>query len=148
MRRARVRQDGNILGVAPFLVDHETNSTTFGFYSLCCSVHPPNKEVIGRRHSRVWSRGHESGFRKTKDITVPNITLETYPGSKIKDWTLASRILGRGGLCALFLNMLRTLVRFPLCFLLCLLGGGKFEDKVSQNRSVQQCPISKSVNLS
>ncbi len=36
-------------------------------------------------------------------FTVPYVPLETYPGSKIailfsKDWTLASRMLGKGGL--------------------------------------------------
>ncbi len=34
-----------------------------------------------------------------------------------KDWTLASRILGRGGLWALFLSLLRIPARFPQCFL-------------------------------
>ncbi len=34
-----------------------------------------------------------------------------------KDWTLASRILGRGGLCALFLSLLCIPARLPRCFL-------------------------------
>ncbi len=34
-----------------------------------------------------------------------------------KDWTLASRILGRGGLWALFLSLLRIPARLPRCFL-------------------------------
>ncbi len=33
-----------------------------------------------------------------------------------KDWTLASRILGRGGLWALFLSLLRIPARLPRCF--------------------------------
>ncbi len=37
-----------------------------------------------------------------------------------KDWTLASKILGRGGLCALFLSLLRIPARFPRCFFLLL----------------------------
>ncbi len=40
MRRAGTRQNGDIPGVTPFLVNHETHSTTFGFSSLGCSVHP------------------------------------------------------------------------------------------------------------
>ncbi len=35
-----------------------------------------------------------------------------------KDWTLASRMLGRGGLCALFLSLLRIPAHFPVCFLI------------------------------
>ncbi len=34
-----------------------------------------------------------------------------------KDWTLASKILGKGGLWALFLSLLRIPARFPRCFL-------------------------------
>ncbi len=34
-----------------------------------------------------------------------------------KDWTLASRLLGRGGLWALFLSLLRIPARLPRCFL-------------------------------
>ncbi len=34
-----------------------------------------------------------------------------------KDWTLASRILGRGGLLVIFLSLLRIPARFPWCFL-------------------------------
>ncbi len=33
-----------------------------------------------------------------------------------RDWTLASRILGRGGLRALSLSLLRIPARFPQCF--------------------------------
>ncbi len=40
MRRAGTRQNGDIPGVTPFLVNHETHSTTFGFSGLGCSVHP------------------------------------------------------------------------------------------------------------
>ncbi len=40
MRRAGPRQDGDIPGVTPFLVNHETHSSTFGFTGLGCSVHP------------------------------------------------------------------------------------------------------------
>ncbi len=38
-----------------------------------------------------------------------------------KDWTLASRMLGKGGLWALFLNLLRIPALFPRCFLFHLL---------------------------
>ncbi len=34
------RQRGDIPGVTPFLVSHETHSSTFGFTGLRCSVHP------------------------------------------------------------------------------------------------------------
>ncbi len=40
MRRAGTRQIGDIPGVTPFLVNHETHSTTFVFSGLGCSVHP------------------------------------------------------------------------------------------------------------
>ncbi len=40
MSRAGMRQNGDIPGVTSLLVDHETHSTTFGFSSLGCSVHP------------------------------------------------------------------------------------------------------------
>ncbi len=40
MRRAGMRQNGDIPGVTPFLVNHEAHSTTFGFSGLDCSVHP------------------------------------------------------------------------------------------------------------
>ncbi len=81
-----------------------------------------------------------------------------------KDWTLASRILGRGGLWALFLSLLRIPARLPRCFLrlLGLLrwplltsvfrsisnGHAGSVDKVSWSRLVQWCPMSKSVLLS
>ncbi len=81
-----------------------------------------------------------------------------------KDWTLASRILGRGGLWDLFLSLLRIPARLPRCFLrrLGLLrrplsasvlwrisnGHAGSVDKVSWSRLVQWCPMSKSVLLS
>ncbi len=40
MRRAGARQNGDISGVTPFLVNHETHPTTFVFFGLGCSVHP------------------------------------------------------------------------------------------------------------
>ncbi len=40
MRRAGMRQNIDAPGVTPFLIDHETHSTTFGFSGLGCSVHP------------------------------------------------------------------------------------------------------------
>ncbi len=40
MSRAGMRQNGDIPGVTPFLVNHETHSTTFVFSGLGCSVHP------------------------------------------------------------------------------------------------------------
>ncbi len=40
MRRAGTRQNGDIPGTTPFLVNKETHSTTFGFSGLGCSVHP------------------------------------------------------------------------------------------------------------
>ncbi len=40
MRRAGTRQNGDIPGVTPFLVNHETHSTTLDFSGLGCSVHP------------------------------------------------------------------------------------------------------------
>lgn len=83
-----------------------------------------------------------------------------------RDWTLASRMLSRGGLWALFLNLLRIPARFPWCFLIRRLGWlfrwpffilafqrisaghNGLGDKVSWNISVKQCPMSKSVSLS
>ncbi len=71
-----------------------------------------------------------------------------------KDWTLASRMLGRGTLWALFLSLLQIPARFPQCFLIRRLGGlfkwplfysafrsisnghDGLEDKVSWNRLV------------
>ncbi len=56
------------------------------------------------------------------DVTVP---LETYSVLALrssilfsKDWTIVSRILGRGGLWALFLSLLRIPARFPWCFMI------------------------------
>ncbi len=83
MRRAGTRQNGDIPGVTPFLVNHETYSTTFGFSGLGCSVHPQNRKVIRRRYSGVRDRRREPCFSQTKDVTVPNVPLETYTGSKI-----------------------------------------------------------------
>ncbi len=81
-----------------------------------------------------------------------------------KDWTLASRILGRGGLWALSLSLLRIPARLPWCFfrLLGLFRWPLFTsvlrsisnchagsvDKVSWSRLVQRCPKSKRVLLS
>ncbi len=50
---------------------------------LACSVHTQNRKVIRRRYSSVRDRGHEPCFSQTKDVTVPYVPLETYPGSKI-----------------------------------------------------------------
>ncbi len=79
-----------------------------------------------------------------------------------KDWTLASRILGKGGLWAFFLSLSRIPARRPWCFFR-LLGlfrrplltsvfrristghAGSAVDKVSWSRLVQRCPMSKSV---
>ncbi len=81
-----------------------------------------------------------------------------------KDWTLVSRILGRGGLWALFLSLLQIPAHLPRCFfrLLGLLrrplltsvfrsisnGHAGSVDKVSWSKLVQWCPMSKSVLLS
>ncbi len=48
-----------------------------------CSVHTQNRKVIRRHYSSVRDRGHEPCFSQTKDVTVPYVPLETYPGSKI-----------------------------------------------------------------
>ncbi len=66
-----------------------------------------------------------------------------------KDWTLASRMLGRGGLWALFLSLLRIPVRFPRRFLILRLwslfssacrrissGQDEFMDKVTWNSAM------------
>ncbi len=66
-----------------------------------------------------------------------------------KDWTSASRMLGKGGLWALFLSLLRIPACFPRCFLFRRLwplfssalrrisrGHDGFRDKVSWNRLV------------
>ncbi len=79
-----------------------------------------------------------------------------------KDWTLASRMLCKGGLWALFLNLLQIPALFPRCFLFRLLwplfsvfrrisrghDGFGFGDKVSWTRLVKRFPMSKSVLLS
>ncbi len=41
------------------------------------------EKVIRWRYSNVWGRGCEPCFSQTKDVTVPYVLLETYPGSKI-----------------------------------------------------------------
>ncbi len=81
-----------------------------------------------------------------------------------KDWTFASRILGRGGLWALFLSLSRIPAHRPRCFFRLLglfrrplltsafrrisTGHAGSVDKVSWSRLVQRCPMSKSVLLS
>ncbi len=40
-------------------------------------------EVIRRHYSGVRDRRREPCFGQTKDVTVPNVPLETNPGSKI-----------------------------------------------------------------
>ncbi len=42
-----------------------------------------NRKVIRRSYSGVRDRGSEPCFRQTKDVTVPNVPLETCPGSKV-----------------------------------------------------------------
>ncbi len=50
-----------------------------------------------------------------------------------KDWTLASRILGRGGLCALFLSLLRIpRVSRNVSFVSCGYSGGHCSTRCSE----------------
>ncbi len=72
------------LGVTPFLVNHETHSSTFGFTGLSCSVHPLKQRSYQTALQQCpGPRFCEPCFRQTKDVTVPYVPLETYPGSKI-----------------------------------------------------------------
>ncbi len=43
----------------------------------------PASAVIRRHYSSVRDWGREPCFRQTKNVTVPYVPLETYPGSKI-----------------------------------------------------------------
>ncbi len=160
MKRAGAQQ--NSWGIStPFFVNHEIHSFTLGFTGLGCLFHPWNRKVIRRHYSSVRDRGHEPCFRQTKDVIVPYVPLETYPGSKIVHLILQGldigehcRMLGRGGLWALFLGLLRIPARFLRCFSIRRLWGlfkwplfisafrnisnghNGLEDKVSWNKLV------------
>ncbi len=53
------------------------------YFFSSCSVHPQNRLVIRRCNSSIRDRYRELCFRQIKDVTVPYVPLETYPGSKI-----------------------------------------------------------------
>ncbi len=107
MRRAGTRQNGDIPGVTPFLVNLETHSSTFWFYRprlFCPSVKQRSyqtalKQCLG---PRSWAM-----FQSNKWCYRPHWKLILALRSSIlfsKDWTLVSRILSRGGLWALSLS--------------------------------------------
>ncbi len=130
-----------------------------------------NIKVIRRYYSSVQDRGRVPCFRQTKDVTVSYVSLELILALILstlfsKYWILVSRMLSRGGLWALFLSLLRIPAHFPWSFLIHRFGGlfkrplfisafwrisnghDGLEDKVSWNRLVFRCPMSKSVPLS
>ncbi len=80
MRRAGMRQNGNIPGVTPFLVDHEAHSTHLWFYRprlFCPSV--KKKKLSDGVTAVSGDRGREPCFSQTKYVTVPYVPLETSP---------------------------------------------------------------------
>ncbi len=103
MRRAGARQNGDVPGVTPFLVNEETHSTTFGFSGLGCSVHPKNRELSDGVTALSGTEGvsHVSDKQMMLQSLMSRWKLILALRSSIllsKDWTLASKILGKGGL--------------------------------------------------
>ncbi len=81
MRRAGARQSGDIPWVTPFLVNHETHSSTFCIYwprLFCPSVKQKSYQTALQQ---CPGRVHEPCFRRTKNVTIPYVPLETYPDS-------------------------------------------------------------------
>ncbi len=126
MRRAGTRQNGDISGVTPFLVSHKTHSTIFGFSGLSffrpfLSIRKTEKLSDGvTAVSGTEGVSHVSVKQKMLQSLVSRWKLILALRSSIlfsKDWTLASRTLGRAGLLALFLSLLRIPARFPRCSL-------------------------------
>ncbi len=94
MRRAGTRQNGDIPGVTPFLVNHEAHSTHLWFFRprlFCPSVKQKSYQTALQR---VRDRRREPRFGQTKDVTVSNVPLETYPGSKIVHLILQGSDIG------------------------------------------------------
>ncbi len=103
MGRTGTRQNGDIPGVTPFLVNKETHSTTLFF---------PASADLSIRKTEKLSDGVTavSGTEGVSHVLVKQKMLQSLMSrwklilalrSSIlfsKDWTLASRILGRGGL--------------------------------------------------
>jgi len=121
MRRAGTRQNGDVPGVTPFLVNEETHSTTFGFSGLGCSVHPKNREVVRRRYSVVRDRRSEPCFGQTNDVTVSDVPLETNPGSKIVHLIIQGLDIGeqntrQGGTVSPFPQPVTNSSTFPAVF--------------------------------
>ncbi len=67
--------------------------------------------TVGVSHVSVKQRMLQSLMSRWKLILALRLSILFS-----KDWTLASRILGRGGLWALFLSLLRIPARLPRCF--------------------------------
>ncbi len=121
MRQAGTRQNGDIPGVTPFLVNHETHSTTFVFFPASAVLSIRKTEKLSDSLTAV------SGTDGVSHVSVKQRMLQSLMScwklilalrSSIlfsKDWTLASIILGRGGLQALSLSLLRIPARFPRC---------------------------------
>ncbi len=108
-------------------------------------------------------------FQTTKDVTVPNVPLETYPGSKIvhlifQGLDICEQNTGERGAVSFVSQSVTNSSTSPAVFLSPpglfgwpLLtsafrrisnGHAGSVDKVSRSRLVQRCPMSKSVLLS
>ncbi len=121
VRRAGTRQNEDILGSHHFLLimKHTPPPLVFRPWLFCPAV---KQKVIRRGYRSVRDDGvrHASVKQRLLQSLMSRWKLILALRSSIlfsKDWTLASRILGRGGLGALFLSLLRIPARFPRCFL-------------------------------
>ncbi len=124
MRRAGTRQNGDIPGVTPFLVNHETPLHHLWFFRprlFCPSVKQKSYQTVLQRYPGPRGVSHVSVKQRMLQSLMSRWKLILALRSSIlfsKDWTLASRILGRGGLWALFLSLSRIPARRPQCFIL------------------------------
>ncbi len=82
MRRAGTRQNGDIPGVAHFLLIMKHTPPPLIFPASAVLSIRKQKTVIRRSYSGVRDEG-VSHVSDNKDVTVPNVPLETCPGSKV-----------------------------------------------------------------
>lgn len=118
---------GDVPGIAPFAVNHETNPTLIWPASAVLSIQRTEKlSNCVTATSGTEGIGHISDRQRILQSRMScwNLILALKLSILFSiDWTLASRILARGGLWALVLSLLQTPARFPLCFLFRRLGG-------------------------
>ncbi len=76
----------------------------------------PASDVIRRRYSSVRDLARESCSRQTKDVTVPYVLLETYPGSMIIHLILQGLDISEGLLLLLFVGALHPVCISPPTF--------------------------------